>query len=138
MSVEVLNLRGLELDFKRIGDLIAIEPVLVQKKLAFDIFADIVADTPILTGRAMNNWNISVGNVDRSTTEEGGNAGSIEGAKQSEALAALAGLQPGSTVWISNSLPYIVALNDGSSDQAPSNFVENNVTNNLNAIAGVL
>lgn len=138
MSVEVLNLKGLELDFKKISELVGIAPVLVQKKLAFDIFAGIVADTPVLTGRAMNNWNISIGSVDHSITEEGGTGGGIKGAKQAQATATLAGLQPGFTVWISNSLPYIVPLNEGSSDQAPANFVEANIANELNAISGVL
>lgn len=138
MSVEVLNLKALDLDFKKISDLIGVAPILVQKKLAFDLFADIVADTPIDTGRAMNNWNISVGTPDRSITEESGSDGSIKGAKQGQAVATLANVPFGSTVWISNSLPYIVSLNEGSSDQAPANFVENNIINNLNSIVSIL
>lgn len=137
MSIEVTNLRQLNKNFDKIAKSLGLTVVTVQKKLAFDIFADIVADTPVDTGRAMNNWNISVGTSDRSTTDKGGSEGGIKGGKRGEAAAALAGLRPFSTVWISNSLPYIVFLNEGSSDQAPSGWVERNVINNLATLAVV-
>lgn len=138
MSVEVTNLDQLNKNFDKIAKRIGLSPVIVQKKLAFDIFAGIVADTPVDTGRAMNNWNISVGSPDRSTTEKGGSGSSIQGAKEASAGATLLGLKPFSTVWISNSLPYIVFLNEGSSKQAPSGFVERNIINELSSIAVVL
>jgi len=137
MSVKVTNLSKLTVDLDKIAESLGLEVVTVQKKLAFDIFADIVADTPIDTGRAMNNWNISVGTPDRSTTERGGSEGGIAGTKRGDATAALGGLRPFSTVWISNSLPYIIFLNEGSSDQAPSGFIEKNVFNNLSGLGAV-
>jgi len=135
MSIEVRNLRRLNKNFDSIAKRLGLDVVTVQKKLAFDIFADLVADTPIDTGRAMNNWNISVGFPDASTTKSGGSAGGVQGSKKGEAAAALVGLKPFSTVWISNSLPYIGFLNEGSSDQAPSGWVERDVINNLATLA---
>lgn len=138
MSIRVRNLNKLNKNFDRIADRVGVSVVTLQKKLAFDIFADIVEQTPVDTGRAMNNWNISVGTVDGSVTEEGGSPGGIQSAKEGIAAASLAGLHPFSTVWISNSLPYIVFLNEGSSDQAPSGFVERSIRNNLSSLTVVL
>ena len=138
MSVEVTNLRQLSKNFERIAQRIGVDVVTFQKKLAFDIFADIVAQTPVDTGRAMNNWNISVNVPDRSTTKTGGKKGSIRGVKKGEALTTIASLRPFSTVWISNSLPYIVFLNEGSSDKAPAGWVDRAVFNNLASLGSVL
>jgi len=138
MSIRVTNLRKLNKRFDKVADRVGVSVVTLQKKLAFDIFADLVEQTPVDTGRAMNNWNISVGTVDRSVTDSGGSPGGIQGAKEGIAAASLAGLQPFSTVWISNSLPYITFLNEGSSDQAPSGFVERSINNNLASLAVAL
>jgi hypothetical protein len=135
MSVEVLNPRAIDLNFAEISRRIGIKAETIQKKLAFDIFADIVANTPIDTGRAMNNWNISVGVHDYSVTSEGGGDGSVQSRKKAKASAELASVKLGVTIWISNSLPYIQFLNEGSSIQAPANFVENAVVANLNALS---
>jgi hypothetical protein len=135
MSIQVRNLRKLNKNLDKIIKNLGVPVVTVQKKIAFDIFAEIVAQTPIKTGRAMNNWNISVGNPDLSVTEIGGAPGSIQGAKNTDAAGSLANLQPFSTVWISNSLPYIVFLNEGSSIQAPSGFVERSIKNNIGSFA---
>ncbi len=138
MSVQIKNLHKLDIDFDKIVESLGIEVVLVQKKLAFDIFSDIVGSTPIDTGRAMNNWNISVNTPDSNVTDEGGEESGISSSKEAEANTAMIGLRPFSTVWISNSLPYIVFLNEGSSDQAPSQFVERSIVNNLNSLSAIL
>lgn len=138
MSIRVTNLRQLDADLDRIAESLGIPVVLVQKKLAFDIFADIVADTPVDTGRAMNNWNMSISIPDASITDRGGDAVTVQSVKSIQAAQNLAALRPFSTVWISNSLPYIGFLNEGSSDQAPRNFVEKNVLNNLASIQVLL
>lgn len=138
MSIQVRNLNKLNKRFDKVAERLGLSVVTVQKKIAFDIFADLVEQTPVDTGRAMNNWNISVGTADRSVKEEGGSPAGIQGAKEGIAAATLAGLKPFSTVWISNSLPYIVFLNEGSSDQAPSGFVERSIKNNLASLTVVL
>ncbi len=134
MSIQVKNLHKINADLDKLAEQLFLEVVTVQKKLAFDIFSDIVGSTPVDTGRAMNNWNISVNSPDNNVTEEGGDESAIESAKEAEAHAALIGLPPFSTVWISNSLPYITFLNEGSSIQAPSQFVETSILNNLGAV----
>ncbi len=137
-GVKVTNLDQLAGDFDRIAKRLGLSVVTVQKKLAFDIFAGVVSETPVDTGRAMNNWNISVGFPDSSITDGGGSESGIKTSKQATAVAALGGLPPFSTVWISNSLPYIVPLNEGSSDQAPSGYIDRVIVNELATLGAVL
>lgn len=138
MSIKVTNLKSLNKKFDKIANRVGVSVTTLQKKLAFDIFAGIVADTPVDTGRAMNGWNISVGSPNHETPDSGGTPGSIQGSKEGQAATEMAGLQPFSTVWISNALPYIVSLNEGSSNQAPASFVERNIQNELGTLKKVL
>lgn len=133
--IKVLNQKQFSVDVDRFAARIGLDVVTVVKKLSFDIFADVVAGTPVDTGRAMNNWNISVGSIDTSTTEIGGARASIQGGKIGEAAPALAGLRPFDTVWISNHLPYIGFLEEGSSQQAPNGWVAQAIQNNLRQLA---
>lgn len=129
--IEIRNLKRFEVNIDKFADQIGVELSLVIKKLAFDIFADVVAGTPVDTGRAMNNWMISVGNPSRSTTDKGGNKASVKAAKRSAADAELAQVRPFDTVWISNNLPYITFLEEGCSKQAPNGWVARAIQNNF-------
>ncbi len=131
-----VDLKQLDVDIEKWSNDMGIEVNLVIKKLAFDMFSDIVQATPVLTGRAKNNWNISVGSVDESITEEGGDSATIESNQKSKAKEALAEITtfPPTLIVISNSLPYITELNEGSSTQAPAGFVERAIVNNLAAL----
>lgn len=133
--IKIRNRKTFEVRLDKIAANIGVEVALVVKKLAFDIFADVVAGTPVDTGRAMNNWVMSLGTPDRSITDQGGSGGSIAGAKQAEAASKLAAVTPFSTVWISNNLPYIQELEEGSSDQAPRGWVAAAIANNFAKIS---
>ncbi len=133
--IKVMNQRQFDVSLKKIAADIGIEVTLVVKKLAFDIFADVVAGTPVDTGRAMNNWMMSLGTPSRRVIEQGGSKGSVRSTKRAEAAATVVGLTPFSTVWISNNLPYIAELEEGSSDQAPRGWVEAAIHNNVAALA---
>ncbi len=133
--IKIRNLKMLDRDFDRISKRVGLDVGLVVKKLSFDIFADVVAGTPVDTGRAMNNWVISVGSPSRVIVDEGGTAGMVEGAKVGEAMSALATVPPYSTVWISNNLPYIGVLEEGTSKQAPDGWVAAAIENNLRQLA---
>jgi hypothetical protein len=112
------------------------------------IIADLTQTSPAVTaadtGTAISNWITTVGNpsedridayspspkgrfsgnawthkVDPDITREN-NAPFV----QEQAEAALVDKQPGQPIYITNNLPYIGQLNDGSSTQAPGGFVE--------------
>jgi len=71
--------------------------------------------TPVDSGRARSNWNISSGVPDMETSER------TEPRDQTGAINAA---PADKTIFISNGLPYIERLNEGYSKQAGANFVE--------------
>ena len=92
------------------------------RETAMRVLGNLTKTTPVDTGRARANWNMSVGTPDMSTTEN-------TGAPDSDATAdeVLSGYQGNKAVYVSNGLPYIIRLNEGHSKQAPANFVEESV-----------
>lgn len=86
----------------------------LMRETAIRAADNIAAATPVDTGRARANWNLSAGTPDLTTTEgtsrQGYDAEQITGTEKE--------------LFISNGLPYIEKLNEGSSTQAPANFVE--------------
>ena len=96
--------------------------ILFQKKIAFELLNRVTFKTPVDTGRARANWQVEVdqipsGVVDK--TDKGGSSTLNNGA------AAIGTLKPGDfkVVFIANNLPYIVPLENGSSQQAPQGML---------------
>lgn len=91
-----------------------------KRAVGLQLLAGVVQKTPVDTGRARANWQVSTGAPA---------GGLIEGVDPSggEAIArgaaALAQVQPGETIYISNNLPYILPLENGHSRQAPAGMV---------------
>ena len=81
----------------------------------------VIAATPVDTGRARANWLASLQNPVEEATDNVDPSGS-------ETIAANASTienqKPGESIYLSNNLPYIESLNQGSSAQAPAGFVE--------------
>jgi len=92
----------------------------------------VVMATPVDKGRARSNWIVQMDAPARETIEAyaPGSSGSTAGANSASALAqgqaVIAGYDGdrNSGIAISNNLPYINALNSGSSRQAPAGFVQ--------------
>lgn len=91
------------------------------RKTGLAAYGNIARATPVKSGRARGNWNISVDTVNGSTTEN------TEAPNLLNAAASVASFVIGKVIYISNNLPYIKRLNDGYSKQAPANFVETGV-----------
>lgn len=89
----------------------------------------VVIGTPVDTGRARSNWRVSSGSPVSGAREaySPGKGGSTSGPNTQGALAqgreAIQADRSG-TIYISNNLPYIGELNDGTSAQAPAGFVQ--------------
>lgn len=105
----------------------------VVRAVALAADAAIVTATPVDTGRARSNWLVEL-DVPASGTRQPYAPGSKLGRGESANLQAAlnqAGAKVGqfnggknNSIHITNNLPYIGALNDGSSKQAPANFVQ--------------
>ena len=100
------------------------------KKLVRDLGAAMIASLVVRTpvggpptsprdphpGLARSNWTLTTGGAPSAAIREPEDAAQTVARAQSQ--------RPGDEVTISNFVPYIGALNDGSSTQAPAGFVE--------------
>ena len=116
---------------KRLSE--SIEPNVdkLMKDVAMAVDEEIVRSTPVDTGRARANWQLTLNEPaqgvlypqpQKPPTPESGAERSL-----AEARDVLAEYRTGDTVYITNRLPYISRLNEGSSKQAPALFVERGV-----------
>jgi len=101
------------------------------RKVALAVDQSVVLSTPVDKGPARSNWLVSLGSPrgDQIPAYAPGERLGVN--EQSNAAAALAqgssvvGVRKeGQDIFITNNIPYIGKLNDGSSAQAPANFVE--------------
>ena len=112
----------------------------VRKNYAFALYSSIVKKTPVDTGRARGNWNITVGHDDTLPKEN-----TVPQFKSVEEVPKVEGDE---TIYISNNLPYITKLEyggypnppkkgsgktiNGYSKQAPQGMVGVTLANNEN------
>ena len=90
------------------------------KSLSLQLLRLIVMGTPVDTGRARGNWQLAINSPQGGTTERTDKAGD---AVLADANAALVAVKDFEAIWLSNNLPYILRLEEGSSSQAPEGFV---------------
>lgn len=101
------------------------------KRAALAIDQAVVVGTPVDEGTARSNWLVALGAPDRRQIGAyvpgkalgQSESGNLEGAL-AQGRAVIAQRKEGQDVYISNNLPYIKELNDGTSAQAPPNFIE--------------
>lgn len=113
----------------------------ITREAAIAIDQTVVLATPVDTGRARSNWIVSTGGPSGSTQEPyaaGSGLGRGESGNAAGAIAqgrrAIAAKTKRQDIYIQNNLPYIGRLNDGSSAQAPANFVQKAVSVGVSAV----
>lgn len=111
----------------------------VIKTLVLDLTANLVQATPIDTGWARANWIPNIGSSFQGTagTRAEAEAGNIQLGDQENGISSVVTqytLARG-PVYITNNVPYIVFLNEGSSRQAPSAYVQSQIVRSLSAVA---
>lgn len=91
------------------------------RKILFQVHKELTQETPVLTGRAKANWFASEGLPSRKVTDNKSSAPKGAPADGSEVL----NLQVSGRkdMFVSNNLPYIEALEHGSSQQAPAGML---------------
>jgi len=94
--------------------------VTLHKKVAFEALRRLVSKTPVDTGRARGDWQVTIGDPATGQLDVLDVSGSLTVAA---GLAALAGLPPYQIVWISNNVDYIERLEHGHSKQAPEGML---------------
>lgn len=90
----------------------------VRKQVAIEMYTGVVEKTPVDTGRARGNWQIGIGIDITTPTDRESKTGAF-----GEELPKLGKAIGDEKIFISNNLPYIVALEYGHSKQAPNGMV---------------
>ena len=88
------------------------------RKVTFDLLERIQQKTPVDTGMLRANYFVGIGKRPEETRDTV-NAGIA----QTEALEILQGARAGDTLYITNSLPYAMEIEEGHSQQAPQGMV---------------
>lgn len=146
--MSVRNLRSFGRDLDRFVEKLDARTILFQKKVAFLVLgayiqlasgdiraqAGVLQLTPVDTGRAVGNWQVTVGSpASGELSNVFGTAGGARGAAEqfatARAIRGLSGLRPGQSIWITNNLPYIVVLNDGGVNRQAHHMVERAIGN---------
>jgi len=112
MSVK-MNASSFEADLNKFAIRTELELDTVVRKIALSLYDGITNKTPVDTGRAKGNWNLSVDSMDTSVNPK------ARGKKR----VSLKKGDGNNVIYISNSLPYIGVLEDGHSKQAPHGMV---------------
>ncbi|MAF43765.1 MAG: hypothetical protein CMI54_06325 [Parcubacteria group bacterium] len=92
------------------------------KGAVFELGASIIDDTPVDTGRARGNWQTSVNSPKTRILQTVDEDGSIALSKLEKNVGGI-----NETTYIRNNLPYIKALEEGHSNQAPAGMARKNV-----------
>jgi len=109
------------LDLRKFVDSIPEEMVKpVVQKLAMHALRGVVMKSPVDTGRFRGNWNVAVNHIDYSVTTAPDKSG---GGVIAKGAALIAAAEPDQAIFISNNVPYAVALEFGHSKQAPAGVV---------------
>ena len=100
------------------------------RALGINLLNGLVMLTPVDTGRAKGNWFVGLNKSVRTIEED-----RRQSAALSEGLNVVGGAKSIKypEIVLSNNLPYIEPLNTGTSDQAPSMFIETEIDRVVNA-----
>ena len=102
----------------------------LMKMASVEFFRQVIISTPVDTGRARYGWYITVNAPSTQTPPEGNYV-----VPDINSHSNVGTFTVKDKLYITNNVPYITALNNGSSKQAPARFVENAAVRVQNAIA---
>lgn len=117
------------LDLKQFGKLTREQTGTVVRKVSMDLLRSVVMLTPVDTGRARANWQVAIGEPAGGWEEYSGGPGAAAARAINAGTATIERIDVGEDVVVSitNNVPYIERLEDGSSDQAPNGMVRQSV-----------
>ncbi|WP_425054790.1 HK97 gp10 family phage protein [Pseudomonas abyssi] len=95
----------------------------ITRAATLELFGSVIKSTPVKTGRARGNWQTAVGTPPTDELERDDKSGSQSIAEVEANTPPGAGQQ----TYMVNNLPYIFALEEGSSTQAPEGMIRKNI-----------
>lgn len=108
-------------------------------QLSLEVTANLIETTPVDLGWARANWVPTIGqpyDQDVGYANDSADVGAAR-RKQAEGRIALRGYKlTKGPIFVSNNVPYILSLNEGSSQQAPAGFVQMAINAAIQTVAG--
>jgi hypothetical protein len=89
---------------------------LLGRKIALELFRRVIYKTPVDSGRARANWQVTIGSAASGTVEIDDTNGT---ATMTRATAASRGFRAGDIIYLTNNLPYIMKLEEGGYPDGP-------------------
>lgn len=94
----------------------------VRRAIIIELFNSVILDTPVDTGRARANWQVSTGAQKTDVID------STNGQRAIDEVETVVNASPeDETIFLTNNVPYISFLEYGSSKQAPAGMVRKNM-----------
>lgn len=104
----------------------------VMQIATVEFYQQVIISTPLDTGRARHGWNITVGAPSNTVPPEG----KYPMPNIAEhGLDTIISVSPEQVIYITNRVPYIEDLNNGSSRQQPARFVERSAASVQSGVA---
>jgi hypothetical protein len=88
----------------------------IARRVAFDLFRNVILETPVDKGGARANWQPSIGSPATGTIDATDKSGAATIAK---VQAKIASMDAGDIIYLTNNLPYIVKLEEGGYPDGP-------------------
>lgn len=125
---KVKGVKETKLELRALSEALDINMTTMIQKTIFDVLDGITSKNPVLTGRSRASWNVTLGKVDPSNLPASGfsvDGGISIGEISSILNSRKAGLEikPYAKYFITNSVEYIEALENGHSKRAPNGMV---------------
>lgn len=117
-----LSAREFAIDLKKFGEVTKQQARLIFRKIIIDLDQAVVLRTPVDTGRARGNWYPSLNTPSTRRNDNAKDKNGTAANKRVDATAAKADV--GDVAWLTNNLPYILVLENGSSKQARQGMVD--------------
>lgn len=112
------------LEIAKFGDATAKRVQQVRRGVTLKLFNSVILDTPVDTGRARANWQVSEAEPKQETVDRVDKSGRGPMAE----VEAVTNKSDGDvSLFLSNNLPYIEGLENGTSKKAPEGMVRKNV-----------
>lgn len=99
------------------------------KKVAITALQNVVVSTPVDTGRARSGWGAGIGSSSPGHGFDQAGQGTV-----TRGRGVIGTRRAGQDIFISNNVPYITRLNEGSSAQAPAMFVQSAINQAVSII----
>lgn len=122
-----MSVASFNVDLTKFAKSMNIELETVVRKLAFEVYKGVTQKTPVDTGRAKANWMLGYGSINSRITNNT-TFSLVQPPKGS-------GKRP---IYITNNLPYISKLENGSSKQAPNGMVNLTMNEVQRSVANVV